>query len=48
MYLDNQADFIKNYIQILTSDGYISESIEDEILSGSISADINIDYSNYD
>ena len=37
----------KNYNQILTSDGYISESIEDEILSGSISANINVDHSNW-
>ena len=39
-----QTEF-KNYSQLVSSDAAIQENIENEILSGSLSADINVDHS---
>ena len=38
----------KNYDGLVTSDANIKESIEDEIISGSFGADINVDYSQFE
>ena len=37
----------KNYTQLTTSDTGLKESIENELISGSFSADINVDYSKF-
>jgi len=38
----------KNYTQLTSADTGIKESIENELISGSFSADINVDFSNFE
>ena len=38
----------KNYTKLTSTDGGIKESVENEVISGSLSTDINVDYSQFE